>query len=183
MQQGLLRERLAVSDVQLLREGLDMPEVSLVAILDADKEGYLRSDRSLIQTIGRAARNLHGKAILYADKITDSMQRAIDETERRRNRQMAHNAEHEIIPYSVKRDVTDILEGARDAPARGSKVLKVGERKGKYLGGAVQNQRDLEKQILTLEKQMFQHAKELEFEEAAHLRDQIEELRQQFVRS
>ena len=169
--------------INLLREGLDMPEVSLVAILDADKEGYLRSDRSLIQTIGRAARNLHGKAIMYADKITDSMQRAIDETERRRNRQMAHNAEHNIVPYSVKRDVTDILEGARDAPARGSKMLKVGERKGKYRGGAVQNQDDLEKQILTLEKQMFQHAKELEFEEAAQLRDQIEELRQQFVRS
>jgi len=169
--------------INLLREGLDMPEVSLVAILDADKEGYLRSDRSLIQTIGRAARNLHGKAIMYADKITDSMQRAMDETERRRNRQMAHNAEHNIVPYSVKRDVTDILEGARDAPARGSKVLKVGERKGKYRGGAVQNQDDLEKQILTLEKQMFQHAKELEFEDAAQLRDQIEELRQQFVRS
>jgi len=169
--------------INLLREGLDMPEVSLVAILDADKEGYLRSDRSLIQTIGRAARNLHGKAIMYADKITDSMQRAMDETERRRNRQMAHNAEHNIVPYSVKRDVTDILEGARDAPARGSKMLKVGERKGKYRGGAVQNQDDLEKQILTLEKQMFQHAKELEFEEAAQLRDQIEELRQQFVRS
>ena len=169
--------------INLLREGLDMPEVSLVAILDADKEGYLRSDRSLIQTIGRAARNLHGKAIMYADKITDSMQRAIDETERRRNRQMAHNAEHNIVPYSVKRDVTDILEGARAAPARGSKMLKVGERKGKYRGGAVQNKDDLEKQILTLEKQMFQHAKELEFEEAAQLRDQIEELRQQFVRS
>ena len=169
--------------INLLREGLDMPEVSLVAILDADKEGYLRSDRSLIQTIGRAARNLHGKAIMYADKITDSMQRAMDETERRRNRQMAHNAEHNIVPYSVKRDVTDILEGARGAPARGSKMLKVGEGKGKYRGGALQNQDDLEKQILTLEKQMFQHAKELEFEEAAQLRDQIEELRQQFVRS
>ena len=169
--------------INLLREGLDMPEVSLVAILDADKEGYLRSDRSLIQTIGRAARNLHGKAILYADKVTDSMQRAIDETERRRTRQMAHNEKHNIVPFSVKREVSDILEGAKGAPARGRKMAKVAERKGRYRGGAVLNQDDLEKQILSLEKQMFEHARDLQFEEAAQLRDQIEELRQQFVRS
>jgi len=169
--------------INLLREGLDMPEVSLVAILDADKEGYLRSDRSLIQTIGRAARNLHGKAILYADKVTDSMQRAIDETERRRTKQMAHNEKHNIVPFSVKREVSDILEGARGAPARGRKMAKVAERKGRYRGGAVLNQDDLEKQILSLEKQMFEHARDLQFEEAAQLRDQIEELRQQFVRS
>ena len=169
--------------INLLREGLDMPEVSLVAILDADKEGFLRSDRSLIQTIGRAARNINGKAILYADKITGSMKRAIDETDRRRIKQMAHNEKHNIVPTSVKREVTDILEGARGAPVRGRQMSKVAERKGRYSGGAVLNQDELEKQILTLEKQMFERAKELEFEEAAQLRDQIEELRQQFVRS
>ncbi|MEK9871765.1 MAG: excinuclease ABC subunit UvrB [Gammaproteobacteria bacterium] len=169
--------------INLLREGLDMPEVSLVAILDADKEGYLRSDRSLIQTIGRAARNLHGKAILYADKITDSMQRAIDETDRRRQKQMAHNEANNIVPFSVRREVGDILEGAREAPVRGGrKAAKVADKKGRY-GAAILNQDDLEKQILTLEKQMFEHAKDLQFEEAAQLRDQIEELRQQFVRS
>ena len=168
--------------INLLREGLDMPEVSLVAILDADKEGYLRSDRSLIQTIGRAARNLHGKAILYADKITDSMQRAIDETERRRQKQMAHNEANNIVPFSVRREVGDILEGAREAPVRGGrKAAKVADKKGRY-GAAILNQDDLEKQILTLEKQMFEHAKDLQFEEAAQLRDQIEELRQQFVK-
>jgi len=169
--------------INLLREGLDMPEVSLVAILDADKEGYLRSDRSLIQTIGRAARNLHGKAILYADKVTDSMRRAMEETERRREKQMAHNEANNIVPYSVRREVGDILEGAREAPARGGrKGAKVADKKGRY-GAAILNQDDLEKQILTLEKQMFEHAKDLQFEEAAQLRDQIEELRQQFVRS
>ncbi len=169
--------------INLLREGLDMPEVSLVAILDADKEGYLRSDRSLIQTIGRAARNLHGKAIMYADKITDSMQRSIDETDRRRSKQIAHNVEHNIVPFTVKREVTDILEGARQSASSARNASRGAERKSKYSGGALLNQEDLEKQILTLEKRMFQHAKELEFEEAAHLRDQIEELRQQFVRS
>jgi len=167
--------------INLLREGLDMPEVSLVAILDADKEGYLRSDRSLIQTIGRAARNVHGKAILYADKVTDSMQRAMDETERRRAKQLAHNEQNNIIPFTVRREVTDILEGARGAPARGKKAQRVADRKGKYRN-PVLNQDDLEKQIITLEKQMFDHARDLEFEEAARLRDQIEELRQQFVR-
>ncbi|MDA0979303.1 MAG: excinuclease ABC subunit UvrB [Proteobacteria bacterium] len=169
--------------INLLREGLDMPEVSLVAILDADKEGYLRSDRSLIQTIGRAARNLNGKAILYADRITDSMRRAIDETDRRREKQLAHNRTHNIVPFSVKREVADILEGARGAPARGSKSSKVADKKGNYRGGTMLHQDDLEKQIVALEKQMFDHAKQLQFEEAARVRDQIEELRQQFVRS
>lgn len=168
--------------INLLREGLDMPEVSLVAILDADKEGYLRSDRSLIQTIGRAARNVHGKAILYADRVTDSMQRAMDETERRREKQVAHNEQNNIIPFTVRRDVTDILEGARGASAKGKKAQRVAEGKGRYRN-QVLNQDDLEKQIITLEKQMFDHAKDLEFEEAARVRDQIEELRQQFVRS
>jgi excinuclease ABC subunit B len=165
--------------INLLREGLDMPEVSLVAILDADKEGFLRSDRSLIQTIGRAARNLNGKAILYADRITGSMRRAIDETDRRRDKQLAHNKANNIIPVSIKRNVMDILEGARHVPGR----AKVAEGKGKYRGGAVLSTGDLEKQIVELEKQMFNHAKELQFEEAAQTRDQIEELRQQFVRS
>ena len=168
-----------VVGINLLREGLDMPEVSLVAILDADKEGFLRSDRSLIQTIGRAARNLNGKAILYADRITGSMRRAIDETDRRRDKQLAHNKANNIIPVSIKRNVMDILEGARHVPGR----AKVGEGKGKYRGGAVLSQSELEKQIIVLEKQMFNHAKELQFEDAAQTRDQIEELRQQFVQS
>jgi excinuclease ABC subunit B len=168
-----------VVGINLLREGLDMPEVSLVAILDADKEGFLRSDRSLIQTIGRAARNLNGKAILYADRITGSMRRAIDETDRRRDKQLAHNKANNIIPVSIKRNVMDILEGARHVPGR----AKVAEGKSKYRGGAVLSQGELEKQIIVLEKQMFNHAKELQFEDAAQTRDQIEELRQQFVRS
>ena len=176
--------RLGVFDVlvgiNLLREGLDMPEVSLVAILDADKEGFLRSDRSLIQTIGRAARNLQGKAILYADRVTDSMDRAIKETDRRREKQRAHNVANNITPISIKREVMDILEGARDRPARG-KLRKVGEDRGKYRRGAVLNQGDLEAEILRLEKEMFEHARNLAFEEAARLRDQIEELRSQFV--
>ena len=168
--------------INLLREGLDMPEVSLVAILDADKEGFLRSERSLSQTVGRAARNLSGKAIMYADKVTDSMQRTIDETDRRREKQMEYNQTHNIIPIGIKREVTDILEGARDTPARGKSRGRVAEGKGKYRTNVL-NQDDLEKQIVSLEKQMFYHAKNLAFEEAAQLRDQIEDLRQQFVRS
>ena len=166
--------------INLLREGLDMPEVSLVAILDADKEGFLRSDRSLIQTIGRAARNLNGKAVMYADKITDSMQRAIDETDRRREKQVVHNSVHNIVPVSVKRAVPDIKEGARDAPVRGKKRSRVNEEKKGYRTNVL-NQEDLEKQIVNLEKEMFEEAKNLHFEEAAKLRDQIEELRQQFM--
>jgi excinuclease ABC subunit B len=169
--------------INLLREGLDMPEVSLVAILDADKEGFLRSDRSLIQTIGRAARNLNGKAILYADRITGSMRRAIDETDRRRDKQLAHNEANNITPVSIKRNVMDILEGARHVPGRAKSTQRVAEGKGRYRGGAVLSTGDLEKQIIELEKQMFKHARELQFEEAAQTRDQIEELRQQFVRS
>ncbi len=169
--------------INLLREGLDLPEVSLVAIFDADKEGFLRSDRSLIQTIGRAARNLRGKAIMYADKTTGSMQRAIDETDRRRARQVAHNKLHKITPVSIKRQVINILEGARDAPMRGKKQSRVADAKAKYRSGAVLGRDDLEKQIIALEKQMFAHARDLKFEEAAHLRDRIEELRQEFVSS
>ena len=183
----IIREfRLGTFDVlvgiNLLREGLDMPEVSLVAILDADKEGFLRSDRSLIQTIGRAARNLNGKAILYGDKITGSMRRAIDVTNSRRETQMEHNRTHNIIPTGIKRNVMDIMEGAHDAPPGRDKQGRVSESKGKY-GGKVLSQDELEKQMVSLEKQMFDHARNLNFEEAAALRDQIEELRQQFVRA
>ncbi|MBQ62026.1 MAG: excinuclease ABC subunit UvrB [Gammaproteobacteria bacterium] len=168
--------------INLLREGLDMPEVSLVAILDADKEGYLRSERSLIQTIGRAARNLHGKAIMYGDRVTHSMQRAIDETERRREKQLEHNRVNNIVPIGITREVTDIMEGARGVPARGKRgAARVAEKKGRYRSGLL-SQEALEKEIINLEKQMFVEAKNLAFEEAAKLRDRIEELRQQFVR-
>ena len=172
--------------INLLREGLDMPEVSLVAIFDADKEGYLRAERSLIQTIGRAARNLNGKAILYADKVTDSMQRAMDETDRRRAKQMAFNKAHSIVPKTVKRDLVEILEGARDAPVRGRKAHKVAERKARYrqaAPAAAMSPEQMEKEIVALEKRMFAHARDLEFEAAARLRDEIETLRQQFVAS
>ena len=168
--------------INLLREGLDLPEVSLVAILDADKEGFLRSERSLIQTIGRAARNLHGKAILYGDKVTDSMKRAIDETDRRREKQLEHNRTNNIIPIGIKRHVTDILEGARSTPGKSGRGSRVADRKGRY-GGKLLNQAELEKRINTLEKQMFAEAKNLAFEKAANIRDQIEELRMQFMHS
>lgn len=166
--------------INLLREGLDMPEVSLVAILDADKEGFLRSERSLIQTIGRAARNLHGKAILYADHITGSMQRAMDETERRRTKQIAFNTAHSIIPQGVKRDITDIMEGANIPGARTGKrrsLVKVAEESGKQ-GYELRTTADYQKRIKQLEEQMYQHAKSLEFEAAAQVRDQIQLLRQ-----
>jgi len=159
--------------INLLREGLDMPEVSLVAILDADKEGFLRSAGSLIQTIGRAARNLNGKAILYADRITRSMQRALDETERRREKQMAFNAEHGITPRSVQKSVQDIMEGAREAgPPRGGE--QVAEPHGLYRH---MTPAQLSKRIQQLEKQMLGHARDLEFEEAARLRDEIQRIR------
>ena len=176
--------RLGVFDVlvgiNLLREGLDMPEVSLVAVFDADKEGFLRSERSLIQTIGRAARNLHGKAILYADKITDSMRRAMDETERRRAKQLAFNAEHGIIPKSVVKAIADIMEGARTAPAStlyaasSERYLKVAEEQAEY---AALSPAALGKKIQELEKRMYAHAANLEFEEAAKLRDEVKRLR------
>ncbi|WOX05984.1 excinuclease ABC subunit UvrB [Microbulbifer pacificus] len=165
--------------INLLREGLDMPEVSLVAIFDADKEGFLRSDRSLIQTIGRAARNLEGRAILYADRITDSMQRALDETERRREKQLQHNAEHGITPKGIRKSVADILEGAiaPGVPARGRR--KVAEKGGTYKA----DQKPLTEQqrwarIEELEEQMYNHAKNLEFEAAAKLRDEISRLKE-----
>ena len=161
--------------INLLREGLDIPEVSLVAILDADKEGFLRSDRSLIQTIGRAARNLHGKAILYADKITGSMKRALDETDRRRTKQIAYNEEHGITPKSIERKVADIMEGAYGSMHGSARqYAKVAEEVGEY---AAMSAAELSKKIKQLEQQMYDHAQNLEFEEAARLRDQLEKIR------
>ena len=161
--------------INLLREGLDMPEVSLVGILDADKEGFLRSEGSLIQTIGRAARNLRGRAILYADTITGSMERAISETTRRREKQLAHNEEHGITPKSVQKQIADVMEGARVAP---------GAAKGSKRGGRQKTEieipsdpKALGKLLDKLEKQMLDHAQNLEFEEAARLRDQMQQIR------
>jgi len=170
--------------INLLREGLDMPEVSLVAILDADKEGFLRSERSLIQTIGRAARNLEGKAILYADKITGSMEKAIGETERRREKQRLHNEALGVVPQALKKDVADILElgdmtkNKRKIVAPKIKLSEVAEESAKYQS---MNPKDLEKEIQKMESTMYQYAKDLEFEEAARVRDEIEKLRSQFI--
>jgi excinuclease ABC subunit B len=163
--------------INLLREGLDMPEVSLVAILDADKEGFLRSDNSLIQTIGRAARNLNGRAILYADRVTGSMQRAIDETDRRRRKQMDYNAAHGITPKGIQKAVADIMEGARSAAP-----TPTGRKRGKQ-GAEAATPTDMRpealvRQIKKLEGEMFKKARNLEFEEAARLRDEIERLKQ-----
>ncbi len=175
--------------INLLREGLDMPEVSLVAILDADKEGFLRSDRSLIQTIGRAARNLNGTAILYADRVTGSMQRAMEETNRRRTIQVAFNEAHGITPRGVKKSVGDILEGAVSAgPVRGKKgrdrkpapLREVAEQEALY---ADEDPVRIGRLIEQLEKQMHQHARDLEFEEAARIRDQVLMLRERVFRS
>jgi excinuclease ABC subunit B len=168
--------------INLLREGLDMPEVSLVAVMDADKEGFLRSDRSLIQTIGRAARNVNGRAILYADKITDSMQRSIDETERRRTKQMAFNDEHGIVPKTIKKRIDDIMEGAhRETP--GSRGRKAKDKATKTTTDALMPKnpqtltpQQLAKEITRLEDEMFQAAKSLEFERAAAIRDAVAEL-------
>jgi excinuclease ABC subunit B len=157
--------------INLLREGLDMPEVSLVAILDADKEGFLRSDRSLIQTIGRAARNLRGKAILYADRITGSMRRAIDETDRRREKQQAYNQLHGITPRGIEKAITDVMEGAvvkEHADAR--EFARVAEEVARY--GRLSPQQ-LAREVGKLEQRMYEHARNLEFEEAARLRDEI----------
>jgi excinuclease ABC subunit B len=160
--------------INLLREGLDMPEVALVAILDADKEGFLRSDNSLIQTIGRAARHINGRAIMYADRMTGSMQRAIEETDRRRKRQVAYNLEHGITPRGITKAVMDIMEGARsEAPAPGERG-----RRGKALTAADLKPEALVKQIKRLEGEMFKKARNLEFEDAARLRDEIERLKQ-----
>jgi excinuclease ABC subunit B len=157
--------------INLLREGLDMPEVSLVAILDADKEGFLRSDRSLIQTMGRAARNLRGKAILYADRITGSMRRAIDETDRRREKQQAYNQTHGITPRSIEKAVNDVMEGAVVKEHAGAREFaRVADEVARY--GHL-NPEQLSREIGKLERQMYEHARNLEFEEAARLRDEI----------
>ena len=160
--------------INLLREGLDMPEVSLVAILDADKEGFLRSERSLIQTIGRAARNLHGTAILYADVITGSMKRAMDETDRRREKQVLYNEEHGITPATIVKQVSDVMESAYPVPGRGPGLAA--DKKGVY---EVMSPEQALKKAAQLEKKMLKHARDLEFEEAARLRDQIQIFRAQ----
>jgi excinuclease ABC subunit B len=161
--------------INLLREGLDLPEVSLVAILDADKEGFLRSDRSLIQTIGRAARNLNGVAILYADRMTDSMERAIGETERRRAKQIAFNEANGIVPRGVKKIIKDMIDGVyseKDA----KETLEVAQEAAKYES---MSEKQISKEIKRLEKAMLDHAKNLEFEKAAQVRDQLHLLKQQ----
>ena len=164
--------------INLLREGLDIPEVSLVAILDADKEGFLRAERSLIQTIGRAARNVHGKAILYADRMTDSMKKAIGETERRRAKQIAHNDANGIIPKQIVKRVKDLIDGDCSE--------KSGKEADRLQAQALQqarvedmSEKDIAKEIKRLEKQMLEHAKNLEFEQAARVRDQLSLLKQQ----
>ena len=160
--------------INLLREGLDIPEVSLVAILDADKEGFLRSEGSLIQTIGRAARNVRGKAILYGDQVTGSMRRAIDETNRRRDKQLAHNLAHGITPRSIEKKVADVMEGAyAGAPLGSRQYAKVADQAIAY---AALTPQQMARRIKELEKQMYDHARNLEFEEAARVRDQIREL-------
>ncbi|NNK31731.1 MAG: excinuclease ABC subunit UvrB [Xanthomonadales bacterium] len=167
--------------INLLREGLDMPEVSLVAILDADREGYLRSDSSLIQTIGRAARNVRGRAILYADRITGSMERAMAETDRRRTKQVQFNEEHGITPKTIQKRVADIMEGAYDeSHPRGRRVARVAEADAGYAEVTPEN---LGKAIAELEKQMFNHAELLEFEEAARIRDRISKLKAQVLKT
>jgi len=175
--------RLGVFDVlvgiNLLREGLDLPEVSLVAILDADKEGFLRSERSLIQTIGRAARNLNGAAILYADRITDSMRRAMDETDRRRARQVTFNAEHGIVPRGVSKQVREMIDGVWD-PQQARQDLRAAEQQAQY---GLMSEKSAAKEMKRLEKLMHEHAKNLEFEKAAQMRDQLSRLKAKFFGS
>ncbi|MEA1082331.1 excinuclease ABC subunit UvrB [Marinobacter qingdaonensis] len=175
--------------INLLREGLDMPEVSLVAILDADKEGFLRAERSLIQTIGRAARNVNGKAILYGDRITGSMQRAIDETERRRAKQMAHNEEHGITPKGLNKKIADIMEGAGGGGGRGKRKA---ERPGQKAAEEAEQYRaktdnkspeEVLKEVSRLEDEMYKAAADLDFETAARLRDEISELKEAALRT
>ncbi len=164
-----------VVGINLLREGLDLPEVSLVAILDADKEGFLRSERSLIQTIGRAARNLNGVALLYADQMTDSMKKAIDETERRRAKQIAHNEKHGIIARGVNKVIRDMIDGVYD-PNKETTQLQAAQETAKY---ETMNEKQVSKEIKRLEKLMIEHAKNLEFEKAAQVRDQLHLLKEQ----
>ena len=174
--------RLGVFDVivgiNLLREGLDMPEVSLVAILDADKEGFLRSDRSLIQTIGRAARNLHGKAILYADRVTGSMQRAIDETDRRREVQIQYNTDHGITPKGIQKAVNDVMEAGGSSSGQDKRRGRRGSQKTDSPVVEAMSANDAAKRMKQLEKEMYECARNLEFERAAQLRDELEQIRE-----
>ncbi|MCG6890864.1 MAG: UvrB/UvrC motif-containing protein, partial [Gammaproteobacteria bacterium] len=168
--------------INLLREGLDMPEVSLVAILDADKEGFLRSDRALIQTIGRAARNINGRSILYADRITGSMQRAIDETDRRRDKQLSYNVEHGITPKGIQKRITDVMdlgESSRTGRGRQRHERVAAAHPGFEKLSAAQ----LNARLKKLENTMYGHARDLEFEEAARLRDEIAEIKQQYFKT
>ena len=181
--------RLGVFDVlvgiNLLREGLDIPEVALVAILDADKEGFLRSESSLIQTIGRAARHIDGKAILYADKMTGSMERAIGETNRRRDIQESHNKENSIEPQGIKKKIGDIMEGARSVKGKSKsrrKLDKLGEIEFEPIE-SFDNPEKIKKEIIKIEDQMYKYAKNLEFEEAANYRDRVEDLRKKLILS
>ena len=166
--------------INLLREGLDIPEVSLVAILDADKEGFLRSERSLIQTIGRAARNLNGKAILYADRVTESMRKAIEETERRRDKQMAFNQANGITPRSIVKEVRDLIDGVYS-----EKSGRAQDRQSALVGAGLleeaMSEKDLARELKRLEKQMLDHARNLEFEQAARVRDQLQLLKQRML--
>lgn len=165
--------------INLLREGLDLPEVSLVAILDADKEGFLRSDRSIIQTVGRCARNLSGRAILYADRITGSMQRAMDEMDRRRRVQVAYNAANGITPKGIEKSVSDVMEGAYSTgPGVARQLRKVAEKTREY---AHLSTPELIATVKTMEESMYQHARDLEFEEAAVIRDQIEDIKARYL--
>ncbi len=162
--------------INLLREGLDLPEVALVAILDADKEGFLRSEGSLIQTIGRAARNLNGRAILYADRITNAMRRALDETERRRHKQQAYNIEHGITPQGIRKAVVDVMEAAYgEHGSKASALSEAAEERAKYRSMSDARRQKLLRQM---ERQMHEHARNLEFEQAAKLRDEINEIRE-----
>jgi excinuclease ABC subunit B len=164
--------------INLLREGIDIPEVSLVAILDADKEGFLRAERSLIQTIGRAARNLNGKAILYADRITESMKKAMGETERRRAKQIAFNEEHGITPKSIVKKVRDLIDGvySEKSGKEAERLEQAALQKAKVED---MSEKDIAKAIKQLEKQMMEHARNLEFEKAAQVRDQLAILKEQ----
>ncbi|VAW47727.1 Excinuclease ABC subunit B, partial [hydrothermal vent metagenome] len=173
--------------INLLREGLDIPEVALVAILDADKEGFLRSERALIQTIGRAARNIEGQAILYADKITRSMKVAIDETERRRIKQIAHNEQQGITPQGLNKKVSDILEDSpyTSKPARRGRNRKVAENEASYATKLAQEKTlspaEMLSKLKKLEKEMYKAARALDFEEAAQLRDEVKRLKSSMV--
>ena len=168
--------------INLLREGLDMPEVSLVAILDADKEGFLRSDRALIQTIGRAARNINGMAILYADRVTGSMQRAIDETDRRREKQIAYNLANNITPKGIQKTVTDVMDVgyASASNQRVRRFAKVAEPSREYQQLSANQLNVL---LQKLEKRMYEHARNLEFEEAAQVRDDIEGIKERYFKN